>query len=57
MSPKELAYIEDALGHEQFSIIQCQEAVNTLGDTELKACAQDLLKSHQQIFGQLMGLI
>ena len=26
MSPKELLYIDDALGHEQFLIAQCQEA-------------------------------
>lgn len=29
MSPKELNYIEDALGHEQFLKTQCQEAAQT----------------------------
>lgn len=29
MSPKELLYIEDALGHEKFSMTQCQEAVRS----------------------------
>ena len=30
MSPKELNYIEDALGHEQFLKTQCQEAAQNL---------------------------
>ena len=28
MSPKELLYIEDALGHEKFLINQCQQAAH-----------------------------
>lgn len=32
MSPKELLYIDDALGHEQFLIAQCQEAEAALSD-------------------------
>ena len=32
MSPKELNYIEDALGHEQFLKTQCQEAAQNLQD-------------------------
>ena len=28
MSPKELQYIEDALGHEQFLTSQCQQAAS-----------------------------
>ena len=34
MSPKELNYIEDALGHEQFLMNQCQEATQNLQNME-----------------------
>ena len=37
MSPKELSYIEDALGHEKFLKTQCQEAAQNLQDPDLKA--------------------
>ena len=36
MSPKELLYLEDALGYEQFLKSQCQEAVQQLQDADLK---------------------
>ena len=39
MSPKELLYIDDALGHEQFLIAQCQEAEAALSDPKLSAFA------------------
>ena len=39
MSPKELLYIEDALGHEKFLISQCQQAAQALTDPVLKDCA------------------
>ena len=32
MSPKELLYIEDALGHEKFLKTQCQQAMQNLTD-------------------------
>lgn len=57
MSPKELLYIEDALGHEQFSMTQCQEAAQNLQDPELKECVQQMLNKHQQIFGSFYGLV
>lgn len=57
MSPKELMYIEDALGHEQFSITQCQNAAQSLQDPELKAYAQQLITKHQQTFGQFYQLV
>ena len=40
MSPKELLYIEDALGHEKFLITQCQQALVNLRDPQLRACVQ-----------------
>ena len=57
MSPKELIYIEDALGHEKFLKTQCQEAAQNLQDPELKACAQELMQKHQQIFDNFYNLV
>lgn len=57
MSPKELSYIEDALGHEKFLKTQCQEAVKNLQDPELKNCAEQLSQTHQQIFDSIYNLI
>ena len=42
MSPKELNYIEDALGHEQFLKTQCQEAIQNLQDPTLKNQVQQM---------------
>ncbi len=57
MSPKELNYIEDALGHEKFLKTQCQDAIQNLQDPELKACAQQLQQKHQQIFDNIYKLV
>ena len=57
MSPKELLYLEDALGHEKFLKTQCQEAVGQLSDPDLKNYVQQLLTKHQELFGQLYRLI
>lgn len=56
MSPKELDYIDDALGHESFLKTQCQEAVQNLQDAELKAHVQQIAGKHQQIFDQFYHL-
>lgn len=57
MSPKELAYIEDALGHEKFLKTQCQEAVQNLQCDELRTKVQQMEKRHQQIFDNFYHLI
>ena len=57
MSPKELQYIEDALGHEQFLKSQCQQAVSQLTDPELKNCVGQLLTKHQELFGRFYQLV
>ena len=57
MSPKELQYIEDALGHEQFLKTQCQEAVNQLSDPALKNFARQMLGKHQELFGRFYQLV
>ncbi len=50
MSPKELNYVDDALGHEKFLKTQCQEAIQNLQDAELKNCVQQIAEKHKQIF-------
>ena len=57
MSPKELTYIEDALGHEKFLKTQCQDAVKNLQDSELKSCVEQFSQKHQQIFDNFYNLI
>ncbi len=57
MSPKELLYLDDALGHEQFLIAQCGEAEAALSDPQLKQCVNRLQNAHRQIFNQLMALV
>ncbi|MGX8704966.1 MAG: hypothetical protein ACSW8J_00145 [bacterium] len=57
MSPKELQYIEDALGHEQFLTTQCQEASQRLNDPELRNCASQLLNKHRELFNRFYQLV
>ena len=57
MSPKELIYIEDALGHAQYLTTQCQTAAGQLSDPALQAQVQELLKSNQQLFRQFYNLV
>ena len=57
MSPKELLYIEDALGHEKFLISQCQQAAQALTDPVLKDCAMRMKSAHQDLFNQFYQLV
>ena len=57
MSPKELLYIDDALGHEKFLISQCQQAVKALSDPALKNSVQRMLTAHQDLFNQFYQLV
>ena len=57
MSPKELLYIEDALGHEKFLIAQCQQAAGILQDSALRSCVQRMQQEHEEIYSQLYQLI
>ena len=57
MTPKEILYVEDALGHAQFLVQQSQNAINTLQDAALKQEAQNLLNKNQQIFQQFYSLV
>ena len=57
MSPKELLYIEDALGHEKFLIAQCQQAAGILQNSALRSCVQRMQQAHEEIYSQLYQLI
>ena len=57
MSPKELLYIDDALSHEKCLMCQCQQALSSLKDPELKSCVQQLQSTHQQLFSSLLNLV
>ncbi|HIR86610.1 MAG TPA: hypothetical protein IAC00_05665 [Candidatus Limivicinus faecipullorum] len=57
MSPKELLYIEDALGHTQFLISQCRTAANQLTDPALRQQAQQLVNSNQKLFNDFYNLV
>ena len=57
MTPKEVLYVEDALGHAQFLKTQCQDAVNALTDPTLKQQAQRWLNENQTIFQSFYSLV
>ena len=57
MTSKELLYIEDALGHEQYFQTKCQETASQLQDADLRNCVQQMAQKHQQIFKSLYGLL
>lgn len=57
MTPKELLYIEDALGHLQFLKAQCNDAIKNLSDAALKQQVQQFVSKNQQIFSDFYGLV
>lgn len=57
MTAKELLYVEDALGHEQYFQTQCRETANALKDAKLRACVEDMAKKHQQLFQSFYDLL
>ena len=57
MSPKELLYIEDALGHAQYLMTQCRNAANQLTDPALAQQAQQLAGDNQKLFREFYELV
>ena len=57
MTPKELLYIEHALGHTRFLMTQCSLAANQLTDPELKRRVQQLINGNQKLFTQFYDLV
>ena len=52
MSPKELLYIEDALGHAQHMEKKCHQCATQIQDEELKVVVERLANKHKMIFDQ-----
>ena len=57
MTPKEVLYVEDALGHTQFLMTQCRAAAAQLRDPALQTQVQELLTSNQELFRQFYQLV
>ena len=57
MSPKELLYIEDALGHTKQIKTLCNDFSNQLGDTELSNFVSDIAQKQQQCFDRIYNLL
>lgn len=57
MSPKELMYLEDALGHEKQMNTACKDLANQIQDAELKSFVEGLSSKHQEAFGRFYGLL
>lgn len=57
MTTKELLYIEDALGHEQYFQTQCSQTAAQIKDPTLKACVEEMGRKHQKLFQSFYGLL
>ncbi|MCR5142481.1 MAG: hypothetical protein K6C68_08135 [Ruminococcus sp.] len=57
MTNKELLYIEDALGHEQYFQQKCRETAQELQDEELKSFVSQLAENHKLMFGKFYSLL
>lgn len=57
MTEKELLYVEDALGHEQYFQTQCCETVSRIQDSDLKSLAQQIEQQHKTIFQNFYHLL
>jgi hypothetical protein len=57
MTDKELLYIEDALGHEQYFQQKCKETAQSLTDPELKSCVETYADRHSTIFNRFYSLL
>ena len=57
MTSKELLYVEDALGHEQYFQTKCNEIIGSIQDSELKNTVQTMQGKHQQIFNSFLNLL
>lgn len=57
MTDKELLYIEDALGHEQYFQQKCKETAQSLSDPDLKTCVEQFADRHTQIFDRFYALL
>ena len=57
MSPKELMYIEDTLGHQAQIKTTCTDSATQLQDAELKSFVTELAQKHGESFGRFYSLL
>ena len=57
MTSKELLYVEDVLGHEQYFQTQCQTASEQIESPELKKTVDQMQKEHNKLFCNMYGLL
>ena len=57
MTQKELAYIEDAIGHESNIINICNETLNLLEDKNLISFISKEIKKHENMKEELLNLL
>ena len=57
MTSKELLYVEDALGHEQYFQTKCNEIISSVSDSELTSSVQSMAGKHQEIFNSFLNLL
>ena len=57
MSPKELLYIEDALGHARQMQTVCKDFSSQLQDESLKSFVSELSNRHRECFSQFYALL
>jgi hypothetical protein len=57
MTEKELLYVQDALGHEQYFQTQCRETSSKIQDADLRSCIEQMASKHREIFNSFYGLL
>ena len=57
MTSKELLYVEDALGHEQFMEKCSQNAYSQLQDQNLASCVKEFKEKHTELFNKFLNLL
>lgn len=57
MTNKELLYVEDALGHEEYFQTKCDEIATQITDNDLRDSAMKMQRQHQQIFTSFINLL
>ena len=57
MSPKELLYIEDALGHEKQIKCTCKDRADKLQNQDLASFVNSLASKHTPCFNKLYNLV
>ncbi len=57
MTSKELLYVEDALGHEQFMQKCSQDSSNQIQDQALANYLQELSEVHTDLFNRFLRLL